>query len=91
YGLSIQRDTLDAGSYSADEIYDFIEREGDAFTNLKASVGWSESTLNKGVLATRGHSQSLTLTSTVPGSDLQFYKLDYNGQTFLPLSDTTSL
>ncbi|EGH26679.1 surface antigen (D15):surface antigen variable number, partial [Pseudomonas amygdali pv. mori str. 301020] len=41
--------------------------------------------------ATRGHSQSLTLTSTVPGSDLQFYKLDYNGQTFLPLSDTTSL
>ncbi|WP_147461522.1 outer membrane protein assembly factor BamA, partial [Pseudomonas savastanoi] len=90
-GSISQNNILDPGSYSADEIYDFIEREGSSFTNLKASIGWSESTLNKGVLATRGHSQSLTLTSTVPGSDLQFYKLDYNGQTFLPLSDTTSL
>lgn len=91
YGLSIQHDTLDAGTYSADEIYDFIAREGSAFTNIKASIGWSESTLNKGVLATRGHSQSLSLTSTVPGSDLQFFKLDYSGQTFLPLSESTSL
>ena len=91
YGLSLQHDTLDAGSYSADEIYDFINREGSAFTNLKASIGWSESTLNKGVLATRGHSQSLTLTSTVPGSDLSFYKIDYSGQTFVPLSDNTSM
>jgi len=91
YGLTLQHDDISPGTYSADEIYDFIQREGKSFNNLKASIGWSESTLNKGVLATRGHAQSLTLMATTPGSDLSFYKLDYNGQTFLPVSNTTTL
>ncbi len=55
YGLSVQRDQIDTGRYTVDEIYDFLDKEGDNFTNFKASIGWSESTLNKGVLATRGH------------------------------------
>ena len=53
-----QRDQIDTGRYTVDEIYDFLDKEGDNFTNFKASIGWSESTLNKGVLPTRGHSQS---------------------------------
>ncbi|WLG82497.1 outer membrane protein assembly factor BamA [Pseudomonas cucumis] len=91
FGLTVQHDSIDPGTYSADEIYDFIEREGKEFTNFKANLGWSESTLNRSVLATRGHSQNLNLSVTVPGSDLSFYKIDYTGQTFLPVSDSTSL
>lgn len=91
YGLTVQHDSIEPGTYSADEIYDFVQREGSEFTNFKASAGWSESTLNKGVLATRGHSQNLNFTVTVPGSDLSFYKLDYSGQTFLPVTDSTAL
>jgi outer membrane protein insertion porin family len=74
-----------------DEIFDFTRREGDKFLNFKASAGWSESTLNKGVLATRGHSQSLTAEVTTPGSDLSFFKLDYRGQLFQPLSDNYTM
>ncbi|MCY1271935.1 Outer membrane protein assembly factor BamA [compost metagenome] len=91
YGLTAQRDEIDTGSFTVDEIFDFIEKEGDSFTNFKASVGWSESTLNKGVLANRGHSQSLVLETTIPGSDLSFYKLDYRGQIFAPLSDNYTM
>ncbi|EIK95748.1 Surface antigen protein [Pseudomonas sp. M47T1] len=91
YGLTLQHDDITPGTYSADEIYDFIERNGESFTNLKASMAWSESTLNRGVLANRGHSQSLSFMATVPGSDLTFYKVDYTGQTFLPMSNTTSI
>ncbi|MBC3377310.1 outer membrane protein assembly factor BamA [Pseudomonas sp. SWRI92] len=91
FGVTVQHDSIEPGTYSADEIYDFIEREGKDFTNFKANLGWSESTLNKGVLATRGHSQNLNLMVTVPGSDLSFYKIDYTGQAFLPVSDATSL
>ncbi|CAD5200145.1 Outer membrane protein assembly factor YaeT [Pseudomonas sp. FEN] len=91
FGLTAQHDTIDPGVYSADEIYDFLQREGKDFTNFKANLGWSESTLNKGVLATRGYSQNLNLMVTVPGSDLSFYKIDYTGQTFLPVSNSTSL
>ncbi|WP_259756583.1 outer membrane protein assembly factor BamA [Pseudomonas sp. GCEP-101] len=91
YGLTVQRDEIDTGAYTVDEIFDFIEKEGDSFTNFKASIGWSESTLNKGVLANRGHSQSLVLETTIPGSDLSFYKLDYRGQIFAPLTETYTM
>ena len=91
FGLTAQHDELKPGTYSADEIYDFIQRDGKSFTNFKANLGWSESTLNKGILATRGYSQNLNLMVTVPGSDLSFYKIDYSGQTFLPLTQSTSL
>ena len=91
YGLSVQQDEISTGTYTVDEIFDFINKEGDKFLNFKASAGWSESTLNKGVLPTRGSSQSLTLETTIPGSDLQFYKLDYRAQLFQPLTDTYTM
>jgi outer membrane protein insertion porin family len=91
FGLSVQKDELSTGKYTVDEIFDFIEKEGDSFTNFKASVGWSESTLNKGTLPTRGSSQSLTLETTIPGSDLSFYKLDYRGQLFHPITSNYTL
>ena len=91
YGLTIQNDSIGTGVYTVDEIFDFIKSEGEDYLNLKASIGWSESTLNRGVLANRGHSQSLVFESTVPGSDLSFYKIDYRGQIFKPLTDTYTL
>ncbi|MFC3606418.1 outer membrane protein assembly factor BamA [Stutzerimonas tarimensis] len=86
FGLSVQQDSIDTGRYTVDEIFNFLEDEGDEYLNFKASVGWSKSTLNRGVLATRGNSQSLVLETTIPGSDLSFYKLDYSGQIFFPMS-----
>lgn len=91
YGLTVQQDEINPGYYTVEQIQDFLKNEGTDFTNLKASIGWSESTLNKGVLATRGASQSLVLQTTVPGSDLSFYKLDYRAQMFKPLTQATTL
>jgi outer membrane protein insertion porin family len=91
FGLTAQQDKIKTGVYTVDEIFNFVRNEGDQFLNFKASAGWSESTLNKGVLATRGHSQSLTLEATTPGSDLSFFKLDYRGQLFQPLSDNYTM
>jgi outer membrane protein insertion porin family len=87
FGLTAQQDKIKTGQYTVDEIFNFVNTQGDQYLNFKASAGWSESTLNKGVLATRGHSQSLTLEATTPGSDLSFFKLDYRGQLFQPLSE----
>ena len=91
FGLSAQQDKLKTGRYTVEEIMEFIDKEGKNHTNFKASAGWSESTLNRGLMATRGHSQSLVLESTIPGSDLSFYRLDYSGQIFAPLSSNYTL
>lgn len=82
FGLSGQSDKVKTGRYAVEEIYDFIEDEGKSYTNFKATAGWSKSTLDRGLMPTRGYSQSLFLESTIPGSDLSFYRLDYQGQAY---------
>ena len=91
FGLNAQQDKLKTGNQSAEEIYEFVDDEGKSYTNFKASAGWSQSALNRGMMATRGHSQSLVLETTIPGSDLAFYRLDYRGQIFAPLSTNYTL
>ena len=91
FGLTIQKDEINTGDYTVDEIFDFLRQEGDDFVNYKGSIGWANSALNRGLLPTRGHSQSIVLTTTLPGSDLDFYKLEYRGQVFAPLTNTYTL
>lgn len=69
----------------------FIDLYGDRYKELTFTTAWTQSTLNRGQLATRGHSQSVSLEVAIPGSDLEYYKLMYNGQLFVPLNDTFTL
>ncbi|HCG94633.1 MAG TPA: outer membrane protein assembly factor BamA [Halieaceae bacterium] len=63
----------------------FLDKNGDSFTNLSVTGSWLRSTLNRGQLATRGTSQSLSAQISVPGSDLEFFKLNYRGEMYIPL------
>jgi outer membrane protein insertion porin family len=69
----------------------FIDLYGDSFDTLNMGFSWLRSTLNKGIMATRGSKQTLAFDLTVPGSELQYYTLQYNGQVFQPLSDIFTL
>lgn len=63
----------------------FLDRFGNTFNNVTAGISWRQSTLNRGLLATRGASQSVGFEVTVPGSDLEYFKLTYTGQLYIPL------
>lgn len=65
----------------------FLDLNGDEFLNWTTSLSWSQSTLNRGILATRGTSQSVVFELAVPGSDAQFYKLVYRGERFFPITN----
>ncbi|MFK8019507.1 MAG: outer membrane protein assembly factor BamA [Pseudomonadales bacterium] len=69
----------------------FLDTNGRNFTNFPVTVSWRQSRLNRGLLATRGSSQSLSLEFTVPGSDLEYYKLLYTGQKFFPITNRWTL
>ena len=69
----------------------FLDENGDDFFNYTITASWLQSTLNRGRLATRGVSQSVSLEISLPGSDLEFYKLNYRGELFLPLSQLFTL
>lgn len=63
----------------------FLDLNGDEYLNWTVTSSWTSSTLNRGQLATRGASQSVALEVSVPGSDLEFYKLTYRGEVFFPI------
>lgn len=87
YGLVVQNDSIKSGNASVEEVYSFVDEYGDNYLNYKFNIGWGQSTLNRGLLPTRGGSQSLSLEVAVPGSDLTFYKIDYSAQYFKPITD----
>jgi len=85
FGLTTEYTSITEGVFPAQEISEFIDDEGDTFLNFKGMLSWSSSTLNRGLFPTAGRSQSIALEIAVPGSDLSFYKITYQGQQYLPL------
>ncbi len=69
----------------------FLDKYGDTFNDSQISVYWMKSTLNRGVLPDRGASQRLSAEITLPGGDLEYYKLDYESQFFKPLTKSLTL
>ena len=63
----------------------FLNANGSSFLNFTMTGSWSQSTLNRGRMATRGAAQNVALEVSVPLSDLEFYKLTYNGEIYLPV------
>ena len=63
----------------------FLDENGDEFLNWTITSSWSQSTLNRGRMATRGASNSVSFEVSMPGSDLEFYKLNYRGEIYFPI------
>lgn len=91
FGVLAEYTEITEGYYAAQEISEFIEVNGAKSANLKANVSWSRSTLNRGIFADRGTSQSIAAEVSVPGSDLQFYKFFYNGERYFPITNSWTL
>ncbi len=69
----------------------FIDKFGTDFNNGTFDISWSRFTLNRGILATRGNSQRLRFETTVPGSDMEYFKLYYDAQAFRPITRDLTL
>jgi len=69
----------------------FLDENGDKFLNWTVTTSWSQSTLNRGRLATRGAANSVSLEVAMPGSDLEFYKLNYRGEIYFPVTQQWTL
>ncbi|KDE40486.1 MAG: outer membrane protein assembly factor BamA [Nitrincola lacisaponensis] len=76
---------VDGDSYKA--IREYIDRNGDDYLNVKLTAGWSDNRLNRGFFPTRGYAQGATLEVSLPGSDLEYYRAQYNNRLYWPIND----
>ncbi len=86
FDIDLKHTNLSESLYSPQEVTDFIADKGDSFLTLSGGIGWSHDTLDKAVFATRGGQQRISALATVPGSDLEYFKLGYKQQYYFPLS-----
>lgn len=87
FSLGLDKTDITKGSLASKLVSDFVDIEGDRYLNYTSSVSWGRNTLNRGMFADRGASQSVGLEFALPGSDLTFYKLTYNGQLYIPIGN----
>ncbi len=87
-GLNITYDKtdIDSGTLPAREISDFLSSEGNIFETLTAQTSWQRVTLNRGTFPTDGASSAISLSSTLPGSDINYYRLNIRQKYYQPLS-----
>ncbi len=83
--VGIERTEIKEGVIPAQEISEFLDEEGNEFDLVSLTASYSMSALNRGLLPSGGRSQSLSFEMTVPGSELEYYRLNYTGQIFYPL------
>jgi outer membrane protein insertion porin family len=77
---------LKANSNSSAQITDFIDQHGDSFDDAVFSASWSHDSRDSILFAEKGGLQRLSLESTAPGSGLEYYKITYQQQRFIPLT-----
>jgi len=63
-----------------------VKATGDSFLTLSPAVGWTHDTLNKAIFPNKGQQQRFSALATVPGSDLEYYKINYKHQIYFPLA-----
>jgi outer membrane protein insertion porin family len=56
-----------------------------SFDDFDITAGWTRNNLNRGFFPTAGSRQSLGAKVTVPGSDLQYFKLNLDNAHYFPL------
>lgn len=94
YGLGIQTNDLSAKGRASQQIIDFFADNGKdvrqdpdfSYDLVKFSTSIIRNSLNRGIFPDRGTKQFLSLSGAVPGSDLEFYKIDYTLDHYIPIS-----
>ena len=83
--LSLDNTQLKTNIYSSRQLQDFYNSEGFDFTTYSGSVSWSQVTLDRGIFPTNGMSNQISLSITLPGSNLNYGRFSHDLKLLRPL------
>lgn len=70
---------------------DFVATEGSPVSDVKLTLGWSSDSLDSIIFPTRGSIQRVSAEASVPGSDIEYYKVNYLIGRYWPVTDNSSI
>ncbi len=84
-GAAFDNTKLHSTAVSAQEVFDFIEANGDNYNSYRLTSSWRHDTRNRALFPDRGMLQSVYAEVALPFSDLSYYKVSYRQQWLYPL------
>jgi outer membrane protein insertion porin family len=97
FGAGVEVSTLKTGQNARrwDQIDELYESQGKDpsvnneidFNLFKLKSSWRYNSLNRSVFPDRGSSHTIRAEATVPGSDIEFYKFDYEFNQYWPITN----
>lgn len=73
------------------EVQNFLQENDDEYDNLTLNTNFTHDTRNRSLFPNKGNRQTISFEFSVPGSDLEFYKLSYENAFYFPLGETFTL
>ncbi len=91
FNFKVVNTDFEPGDGASDEVLEFETDNGDNFTDFLMSVSWSHDSRDSAIFATRGGKQRLSAEVSFPGSDLEYYKMEYSHRRYFPISESLTL
>lgn len=89
-GADVEQIDIKTTDTTAQVAQDFVAKYGSKNTNLLGSLSWAHDTLDSALHPSSGAIQRIGADVAVPGSKLQYYRLNYLAGRYWPLSPRTS-
>lgn len=90
-GLDYESIGIETRDDSPQVAKDFVAREGSPVKLGRVTLGWSHDTLDSILFPTRGTLQRVNSEIALPGSEIEYYRLNYTLGRFWALNETTSV
>jgi len=85
FGLAAERTEIELSTIAPIRYLDYLNTFGALTTSFVGRVGWARDSRDSILYPTTGRLQTISGEFGIPGTDLQYYKLNYQHQWFYPL------
>ncbi len=86
FDTDVKHTSLGTTYYSSKQIHDFTDSRGSSFLTYSQGISWVHDTFNRAMFPNSGAQQRLSGIATIPGSNLEYYKVGYRQQRYFPLA-----
>ncbi|MCB1621651.1 MAG: outer membrane protein assembly factor BamA [Thiothrix sp.] len=87
FSAGVEQRKVILGDSPADHIQEFVNTYGEKYTQFPVTAGFVYDTRDRTIFPTEGQRHRVSLQAAVPGSDLEFQKLSYEGAFYQAITD----
>ncbi|MCU7874333.1 MAG: outer membrane protein assembly factor BamA [Candidatus Thiodiazotropha sp. (ex Lucinoma borealis)] len=91
FSLAYENTSFFLGSSPSIEINEFVEMNGDEFSDFEMVGSWIHDTRDRAIFPNRGGRQVFSVEANIPGSDLQYYRINYSNAYYFQLTNSFTL